>query len=500
MIASNSPSGERLISPRISRALLGLLAVLALLALPAAASAAKPSSGSGGSGRHPVAPRSTKLGSLVQLPGSQGCLADGAAKGAVRCGHARALKGPGPFMGSRAVAVSPDGRNVYVAAAKSDAIAVFHRNRATGALRQPKGKAGCVAAPVATKKSGEGCDIALGLIGPNSIAVSPDGKYVYATSREGASLTSFRRTKTGALKQLPPSSAGCISGLPIPGCTPGRALSGPDVIVVSADGANVYVGSFFGNAIASFARNPESGALTQLEGTAGCIAVATSGCAAGIALGSIEGLAISPGGATVYAAAAVSNAVDVLSRNPLTGALSQATTTGTGCIADATTTGCTTGLQLAGANAVATAASGNYVYATSLFSNSVTSFRPTEGVTGLTQKPGASGCLIYLRAAACSFGRAMEAPEGLAVSSEGLNVYVASYVTGAIDILDRNPETGTVAQKPGAAGCLAPQTLPGCSPGRALGGVSSVAVSPDGRNVYATASTSNAVDVFRRIK
>lgn len=486
-------------STRLSRALLVLGAALAVLALPTAAGAAGPGSGSG-SGGHPVAPRSTRLGTIVQLPGQAGCLVGGKGKGHLGCAHARALQGPGPFMGSRAIAVSPDGRDVYVAAAKSDAIAVFHRNRATGALKQPGGKGGCVAAPLAGGKSAEGCGIALGLVGPNSIAISPDGAYVYATAREGASLTSFRRLKTGALKQLPPSSSGCISGLPTPDCTPGRALSGPDVVVVSSDGANVYVGSFFGNAVASFARNPESGALTQLEGTAGCVAAATEGCATGIALGSIEGLAVSPGGGTVYAAAAVSNAVDVLSRNPLTGALSQATTTGTGCVSDAATSGCATGLQLAGANAVATAASGNYVYATSLFSNSVTSFRPTEGVTGLTQKPGAAGCLIYLRAAACSFGRAMEAPEGLAVSPEGLNVYVASYVTGAIDVLDRNPETGTVAQKPGVSGCLAPQTLPGCSPARALGGVSSVAVSPDGRNVYATASTSNAVDVFRRIK
>ena len=44
------------------------------------------------------------------------------------CGTARALKGPGPFMGSRAIAVSPDGKNVYVASSKSDAIAIFRRN------------------------------------------------------------------------------------------------------------------------------------------------------------------------------------------------------------------------------------------------------------------------------------------------------------------------------------------------------------------------------------
>jgi DNA-binding beta-propeller fold protein YncE len=132
-----------------------------------------------------------------------------------------------------------------------------------------------------------------------------------------------------------------------------------------------------------------------------------------------------------------------------------------------------------------------------LLSNSVTSFsRSAVGV--LTPKPGTYACLVYLRAVGCSFGRAMIAPEGLAVSADGSSVYVASFASGAIDVLDRERETGIVAQKPGRAGCLAPRSLPGCTPGRALKGVSSIAVSPDGRNVYSTAFGSNAVDVFRR--
>ena len=60
--------------------------------------------------------------------------------------RARALKGPGPFMGSRAIAVSPDGRHVYVASSKSDAIAIFARDPQTGALAQAEGKGGCIAA------------------------------------------------------------------------------------------------------------------------------------------------------------------------------------------------------------------------------------------------------------------------------------------------------------------------------------------------------------------
>jgi DNA-binding beta-propeller fold protein YncE len=40
--------------------------------------------------------------------------------------------------------------------------------------------------------------------------------------------------------------------------------------------------------------------------------------------------------------------------------------------------------------------------------------------------------------------------------------------------------------------------VPGCTRARALKGVSSVALSLDGRNLYSTAFGSNAVDVFRR--
>jgi DNA-binding beta-propeller fold protein YncE len=396
-------------------------------------------------------------------------------------------------MGSRAIAVSGDGRNVYVASSTSDAIAVFERNQVTGALTQPRGAAGCVAA-----KGAEGCGRAIGLDGPNSVALSPDGRFLYATARNSGSVAVFHReSSTGALKQLPPGS-GCVSGLPVPGCAAGRALVGPDVIVVSPDGENVYVGSFFGNAVATFAR-AKNGALFQASGPEGCIAEAISGCATGIGLGAPEGLAISPDGKSLYVGSALSNAVTVLGRDVAAGgALGQATD-GTACVANQPLAGCATGVQLAGANAVATAPAGRDVYVASLFSNSVTSFgRAATGV--LTQKPGTAACLIFLRAAGCSFGRAMVAPEGLAVSPDGASVYVAAFKTGAIDVLDRERESGVVRQKPGKLGCLASPRVPDCTKARALAGVSSIAVSPDGRNVYSTAFESNAVGVFRRAR
>jgi DNA-binding beta-propeller fold protein YncE len=477
---------------------IAILACLALaLALPALAAAATVGAEGAvkepGSARHPQPPKPTPHGKIVQLPGKAGCIVAAGAKGGATCARARALSGPGVGFGSHAIAISPDGRSVYVAASKSDSIAVFVRDPQTGALRQPKGKAGCVAA-----KAEHGCGLGIGLIGPNSVAVSPDGRYVYATSRGGSSLTSFHRNrKTGALVQLPPSSSGCISALPIPGCTAGRALVDPDVVAISPDGKNVYAGAFAGSAVVSFGRNPASGALTQLEGTAGCIALATSGCATGVGLADVEGLEVSPDGTAVYAAAAGSSAIAVLGRNAETGALAQATNE-TGCIANVKTTGCALGRQLGGPNTVAVGPKGA-VYVTSLLSNSVTGFTETAPAT-IVQKEKAAGCLIFLRSAACAFGRAMQAPEGIAVSPDGTSAYVTAFQTGAIDVLQRNRKTGGMEQKPNRLGCVAPKTVPGCTLGRALAGAGSAVVSPDGRNVYSTAFVSNAVDVFRRIR
>jgi DNA-binding beta-propeller fold protein YncE len=480
-----------------------VLGLLALLAFPAIASAAKEPK--------PLPPKETRVGALEQLPGRLGCLSSGKAAKKT-CGQGRALKGAGPGVGSRAIAISPDGRNVYVASSGADAIAVFDRNPVTGALTQPQGKRGCVAAVVGNKGKGDGCGVAIGLLAPNSVAVSPDGRTVYATSRDGASITTFHRNrKSGALKQLPPGASGCVSGLSIPGCALGRGIKWPDVVVVSPDGKNVYVGDFAGSGVTSFSRAPGSGALTQLGGTAGCITEAGSeDCAKGVQMDHIEGMAISPSGSTVYAAAAFGSAISILQRETSTGALTQATN-GNGCITVEAVGGCAQGYQFAGVNALVVSPKGGNVYATSLTSNSVTMFRPTEG-GGLAQpeRPkgenvpeglgNPTGCLVYLRAPGCSLGRAMSVPEGLALSPDGANLYVAAFLTGAMDVLDRNFKTGAVNQKPGERGCLASSKVGGCTPGRALGLTGSVVVSPDGRNVYSTSQESSAVDIFRRIR
>lgn len=470
---------------RTARALVVLAALLAGLTLPATAPAAtRP---------QPARPPVTAIGTLTQLRGADGCLVDRSVRRARGCTRVRALRGPAPFLGSGAVAISPDGRHVYVASSRSDAIAIFVREARSGALRQRAGKRGCIAAGGAG-----GCARARALDLPNSVAVSADGRNVYATSLRSDAVAVFRRNrKTGALTQLR-GAAGCVSGRATSaGCAAGRALDGPDVVVVSPDGANVYAGSFPGDAVATFARDASTGALTQPADASGClVATPADGCATALALDAPEGMAVSGDGANVYVAAAAGNALLVLARDPSTGALTQASD-GSGCIVNAPLAGCTTGLWLAGANAVAVSPDDGDVYVTSLLSDSVTAFTRAAGGQ-LTQQSGTAACAIYVLAVGCSLGRALDAPEGLAVSPDGASVYVTAFASGALGVFDRD-DAGALMQKPRRPGCLVVRGAPDCLRGRALLGASSVAVSPDGRHVYAGAFRSNAVTVFERV-
>jgi DNA-binding beta-propeller fold protein YncE len=478
-----------LLSIRGSCALVVSLVVALAAPAGALAAATPPVSPTPPVSRQPV----SALGSLSQLSGSSGCLVD-RSKGGNGCTRVRALRGPAPILGSHALAISPDGRNVYVASSVSHAIAVFTRDSRTGALRQRSGTAGCIALAAAN-----GCARAIGLAVPNSVTVSPDGRNVYATSVGSNAVVSFRRNRsTGALTQLG-GGAGCIANAARSGCVTGRALDGPDGITVSPNGENVYVVAFTGSSVAMFTRNASTGALTQPSDTTGCVVeTPTAGCTAGLALGNPEGVTVSPDGANVYVAAPGSDAVDAFARNSSTGALTQATD-GTGCIVSTALAGCTTGTQLAGADALAVSPNGASVYVTSLVSNSVTTFTRAANTGQLTQLTGTSACVINLLAVGCSLGRMLSGPEGLAVSPDGATVYVTAFKSGALDVFNRNADSGAVTQKPRAPGCLVGSPPPGCLLGRGLHGASSVAVSPDGRNVYSAAFGSDSVGIFRRV-
>ena len=99
--------------------------------------------------------------------------------------------------GIKALALSPDERHLYAAASGGHTIVAFRRDRATGALAQLPGRAGCMAEVRRGRRSG--CRVARALGAPTAIAVSPDGRNVYAGA-ENDKLTVFRRNlRSGVL-------------------------------------------------------------------------------------------------------------------------------------------------------------------------------------------------------------------------------------------------------------------------------------------------------------
>jgi DNA-binding beta-propeller fold protein YncE len=66
-------------------------------------------------------------------------------------------------------------------------------------------------------------------------------------------------------------------------------------------------------------------------------------------------------------------------------------------------------------------------------------------------------------------------------------------------VFDRDPATGELTQKAATLGCISETGTGGaCQKGRGLKEAEGVAVSPDGKNVYVASSGSGAVAIFDR--
>jgi DNA-binding beta-propeller fold protein YncE len=424
-------------------------------------------------------------GSLVQKPGPAGCISETGAGG---CQDGAGVDA------ALAVAVSPDGASVYSASYVSDAIAVFDRDPATGALTQRPGTAGCI-----SETGAGGCQDGAGLDGVRSVALSPDGRSVYAAAVDGNAVAVFDRDPaTGALTQKP-LPAGCIAQAGAGGCQSGAGLSAARSVAVSPDGTSAYVASVAGDAIAVFDRDPATGALTQKPLPAGCVAQAgAGGCQPGRALDFLESVTVSPDGRSVYAAALLSDAVTVFDRDPATGALTQKPGRA-GCISETGDGGlCQDGAGLNGALAVTVSPDGVSVYTAASNSEAVAAFDRDPATGALTQKAGLSGCISETGAGGCRDGSGLAVAESVVVSPDGTSVYTAANTSDAVAVFDRDPATGALTQKPLPAGCIAETAVLGCQDGTGFDGAGGVAVSPDGASVYAAAQFADTIVVLDR--
>ena len=128
-------------------------------------------------------------GTLAQLAGAGGCVSQQTALG---CTPARGLDD------ARAVALSPDGKSLYVAVGDArERDGVQRRRRATACWRSSTSR------PAASPRSPRtGCGGARALEGASAIAVSPDGLHVYVASATAGAVASFARQPNGSLVQL----------------------------------------------------------------------------------------------------------------------------------------------------------------------------------------------------------------------------------------------------------------------------------------------------------
>ena len=393
------------------------------------------------------------------------------------------------------VTVSPDGKNAYATSFNTrPAVVVFDRDTMNGTLTQKTATDGCIS----QTGSGGFCADGKALSGAAWVTVSPDGKTVYTASLGSDAVAVFDRAADGTLTQKA-GLAGCISETGSGGdCTDGKALGGTRSVTVSPDGTSVYTTSASGDVVAVFDRAAD-GTLVQKAGLAGCISETGSGgvCTDGKALDGADSVTVSADGTSLYLAASLSDAVAVFDR-AANGTLTQKAGIA-GCISETGSGGdCTDGKGLGGAYSAAVSPDGTSVYATSTGSGAVAVFdRAADGA--LTQKAGLAGCISDTGSGGdCTDGNALDRAISVIVSPDGTNVFVASLVSEAVAVFDRAAD-GALTQKAGIAGCISETGSGGeCADGKALGGVSSVSISPDGANVYTAAFNSSAVAVFDR--
>jgi DNA-binding beta-propeller fold protein YncE len=194
------------------------------------------------------------------------------ARRARACTEGRGLETPA------AIAVSPDGRSVYVAAANGRSVGVYRRN-----------SSGLLAAAGSVTR----------LAHPRALAVSPDGTSVYVG---GDRLWIFVRARSGALR---------------PAGVEDVAVS---ALAVTSDGSFLYSvgGGGRHGTLVTWRRDPRTGALTPAQALC---SLADTGCAKGNGLLQPSGLALAPDGSTLWVTAVGSQSVTGYARDAATGGL-----------------------------------------------------------------------------------------------------------------------------------------------------------------------------------
>ncbi len=347
--------------------------------------------------------------------------------------------------GASSVIVSPSGSHVYATGVYDDAVAVFGRDSATGELTFVQ----------VVRDGVGGVD---GLNGANSVAMSPDGGFVYAAGYFDNALAVFSRDAiTGELSFVEVVRDGVdgVDGLGY-GCS----------VTVSPDGSHVYATGYSDDALAVFSRDAGTGELTFIE-------VVRDGVDGVDGLDGAWSVTMSPDGGYVYAAAYVEDALAVFARDAATGELSFVQVIRDGV----------DGVDgLNGARSVTVSPAGSHVYVAGLIDDALAVF----------SRDVATGELSFVEVIRDGVGGVdgLNGADSVTVSPEGGQVYVTGLYDDALTVFSRDAATGELS--------FVEILRDGVNDVDGLNGSHSVTVSPDGSHVYTVGFYDRALAAFSR--
>jgi hypothetical protein len=383
---------------------------------------------------------------------------------------------------TRATALSPDGRHLYVSVLTSGAntftgIQLFNRDPSTGALSQPANS--CWSAVAF-----EDCTVVPGLSWGYDMRLDPDGETLYLASAGADTLFAFdRSSSSGALDPLPcfGSAAGCTALTPLSG-----------VLAVVASDSNVYLrvnGGLF-----AFSRD-DAGELTQ---EACYVETAQAPCTDVVGLASAGyKLDLAPDGNHLYVPFTSPGGVGVFEVLD-SGLLNQDLGTVGGCVSSTGASGGTGSSCVDGNDALATA------YSTEVSPDGKNVYVGSNGGIVAFNRNGSSGLLTERDCvvenpgpAGCDDGAAVFATFDMEVTEDGKSLLSSAIGVAGIAFFSRDTNTGAITQAGGGAGCMTNNGSGGlCQTRGQLGGIARLEAAPNSLQFYVTGDSTGLVGTF----
>jgi hypothetical protein len=381
-----------------------------------------------------------------------------------------------------AMALADDESRVFVVSPSDNAVAVFQRDRVSGALKQLKMDSGNNQGGCTNEDGSDNCLDGHGLVGANDV-VSVGGNAYIAATGSNALVTLTKDAQSGRWKELDNNGSNqqfCLSTPSITGCGGANGLGGAESI--TAFGSYVYVGG--PGRIAAFHRGTK-GALKQLSDEAGCIGTGT-GCTGGLGFGTIVDMMISRDGKTLYAVDG--SDVLVFQRNKTTGALTQIPSPSLSNVSGpigvtADQQGTPTSVYVAGSN------------------NVVGVFGRNKSTGALTQLAGTDGC-VSAGGGACTAGPRLASIGSLSrlfAYKTNRFVYVAgSSGVAAFGRTKSGVHAGALTPLADPAGCVNETGTGPCLIGKGSGGLTDIFSTGGGKHIYVSGTTFDSVVTFHQ--